>query len=151
MPPEAAEIITGVPAAQIVEATRTLWSSRPVAFYTWSGLEQHSNVTQTVRAIGVLYALTGCLDAPGGNVLFLTVDLCTLCLRINDPSITMFVASALFGDGAAAIVLRNTAANGGRANGAGAEPADLTSREPRRGRRRFDRIRRGWPLCARVI
>jgi anaerobic selenocysteine-containing dehydrogenase len=69
MPPEAAEIVTGVPAAQIVEATRTLWSSRPVAFYTWSGLEQHSNVTQTVRAIGVLYVLTGCLDAPGGNVL----------------------------------------------------------------------------------
>jgi anaerobic selenocysteine-containing dehydrogenase len=32
MPPEAAEIVTGVPAAQIVEATRTLWSSRPVAF-----------------------------------------------------------------------------------------------------------------------
>ena len=73
MPPEAAEIITGVPAAQIVEAARTLWSSRPVAFYTWSGLEQHSNVTQTVRAIGVLYALTGCLDAPGGNVLFASV------------------------------------------------------------------------------
>jgi anaerobic selenocysteine-containing dehydrogenase len=73
MPPEAAEIVTGVPAAQIVEATRTLWSSRAVAFYTWSGLEQHSNVTQTVRAIGVLYALTGCLDAPGGNVLFASV------------------------------------------------------------------------------
>ena len=73
MPPEAAEIVTGVPAAQIVEATRTLWSSRPVAFYAWSGLEQHSNVTQTVRAIGVLYALTGCLDAPGGNVLFASV------------------------------------------------------------------------------
>lgn len=45
---------------------------------------------------------------PGGNVLFLTVDLCTLCLRINDPSITMFVATALFGDGAAAVILRNT-------------------------------------------
>jgi alkylresorcinol/alkylpyrone synthase len=53
---------------------------------------------------------------PGGNVLFLTVDLCTLCLRINDPSITMFVASALFGDGAAAIVLRNT--GGGDGGGA---------------------------------
>ncbi|MEJ0013617.1 MAG: type III polyketide synthase [Bauldia sp.] len=50
---------------------------------------------------------------PGGNVLFLTVDLCTLCLRINDPSITMFVATALFGDGAAAIVLRNTGGTDG--------------------------------------
>jgi alkylresorcinol/alkylpyrone synthase len=44
---------------------------------------------------------------PGSNVLFLTVDLCSLCLRINDPSITMFVAAALFGDGAAGIVLRS--------------------------------------------
>ena len=50
---------------------------------------------------------------PGGNVLFLTVDLCTLCLRINDQSITMFVATALFGDGAAAVVLRNTSGGGG--------------------------------------
>jgi len=42
------------------------------------------------------------------HVLFLTVDLCSLCLRFNDLSPTMFVASALFGDGAAAVVLRNT-------------------------------------------
>ena len=47
--------------------------SRPVAFYTWSGLEQHSGTTQTIRAINVLYALLGCLDAPGGNVLFTPV------------------------------------------------------------------------------
>jgi alkylresorcinol/alkylpyrone synthase len=43
---------------------------------------------------------------PGSNVLFLTIDLCSLCLRINDPSLTMFVAAALFGDGAAGVVLR---------------------------------------------
>jgi len=42
----------------------------------------------------------------GANVLFLTVDLCSLCARPNDPSIAMFVSAALFGDGAAAIVLR---------------------------------------------
>lgn len=44
---------------------------------------------------------------PGSNVLFLTVDLCSLCLRINDPRLTMFVAAALFGDGAAGVVLRS--------------------------------------------
>src|SRR5207245_4445374 len=70
MEPAVAEAITGVPAADIERTARTLWESRPVAFYTWSGLEQHSNATQTVRAIGQLYALTGSLDAPGGNVLF---------------------------------------------------------------------------------
>lgn len=51
---------------------------------------------------------------PGGNVLFLTIDLCTLCLRINDPNMAMFVSAALFGDGAAAVVLHNT---GGGAKG----------------------------------
>jgi anaerobic selenocysteine-containing dehydrogenase len=69
-PPEVAEEITGVPAADVVAAARTLWEARPVAFYTWSGLEQHSGATQTIRAIDVLYALTGSLDVPGGNVLF---------------------------------------------------------------------------------
>ena len=70
LPPERAEQVTGVPAADIVAAARTIWESRPLAFYTWSGLEQHSSATQTIRAIDVLYALTGCLDVPGGNVLF---------------------------------------------------------------------------------
>jgi alkylresorcinol/alkylpyrone synthase len=44
--------------------------------------------------------------APGANVLFLTVDLCSLCARPNDPSVAMFVCAALFGDGAAGVVLR---------------------------------------------
>src|SRR5206468_1355658 len=63
--PEAAAAVTGVDADRIVAAARTLWESRPVAYYAWSGLEQHSNTTQTARAINVLYALTGCLDTPG--------------------------------------------------------------------------------------
>lgn len=44
----------------------------------------------------------------GAYVLFLTVDLCSLCLRVNDPSPAMFVSSALFGDGAAGMLLHNT-------------------------------------------
>lgn len=73
MTPEAAEAVTGVPADAVIATARTLWESRPLAFYTWSGLEQHANTTQMVRAVNVLYALTGCLDAPGGNVLFTPV------------------------------------------------------------------------------
>jgi anaerobic selenocysteine-containing dehydrogenase len=72
-PPNVAEEITSVPAADIERAAQTLWENRPVAFYTWSGLEQHSGTTQIIRAINVLYALTGCIDAPGGNVLFTPV------------------------------------------------------------------------------
>jgi anaerobic selenocysteine-containing dehydrogenase len=67
-PPARVEAITGVPAAQIVETARLLWERRPVAYFHWTGLEQHTNASQTVRALSLLYALTGCWDAPGGNV-----------------------------------------------------------------------------------
>ena len=50
-----------------------IWDSRPVSYYAWSGHEQQTNTTQTARAISILYALTGCFDAAGGNVLFPTV------------------------------------------------------------------------------
>ncbi len=69
-PPERVASICGVEAAQVVAAARMLWESRPVAYYAWSGVEQHTNATQISRAIGQLYALTGSLDIPGGNVLF---------------------------------------------------------------------------------
>lgn len=51
----------------------------------------------------------------GANVLFLTVDLCSLCMRVNDPSPAMFVSGALFGDGAAGVLMRNT--SGGASGG----------------------------------
>jgi len=50
---------------------------------------------------------------PGSNVLFLTVDLCTLSARIDDQRAVAFVSGALFGDGAAGVVLRNRG-NGSR-------------------------------------
>jgi anaerobic selenocysteine-containing dehydrogenase len=71
--PSVAEPVTGIPAAEIERTAQTLWEARPLAFYAWSGLEQHSNTTQTIRAINQLYALLGGLDAPGGNVLFPSV------------------------------------------------------------------------------
>jgi anaerobic selenocysteine-containing dehydrogenase len=73
MTPDVAEAVTGVPAGDIEDAARTLWESRPVAFYAWSGLEQHGNTTQAVRAINQLYALTGSFDVRGGNVAFPSV------------------------------------------------------------------------------
>ncbi len=45
---------------------------------------------------------------PGSTVLFLTVDLCSLCIRPNDPAAAMFVSAALFADGAAGVVLRTS-------------------------------------------
>jgi alkylresorcinol/alkylpyrone synthase len=45
---------------------------------------------------------------PDARVLFLTVDLCSLCTRVGDHSPAQFVSGALFGDGAAAVLLQNT-------------------------------------------
>ena len=70
MPPERAETITGVPSADIRAAAVLLWTSRPVSLYAWTGVGQHTNATQTARAISLLYALLGSFDAPGGNVRF---------------------------------------------------------------------------------
>ncbi|NOT57544.1 MAG: molybdopterin-dependent oxidoreductase [Deltaproteobacteria bacterium] len=67
--PEVVEETCWIPRAQLEEAARLLWHSRPVSYYAWSGHEQHANVTETARAMSLLYALTGCFDAPGGNVL----------------------------------------------------------------------------------
>ena len=51
------------------KAASLIWHSRPLSYYAWSGHEQHANVTQTARAMSLLYALTGSFDQPGGNVL----------------------------------------------------------------------------------
>jgi anaerobic selenocysteine-containing dehydrogenase len=69
-PPEAVERICWIPRARIEEAARLIWQARPASYYAWSGHEQHANVTQTARAMSLLYALTGCFDRRGGNVLF---------------------------------------------------------------------------------
>jgi len=68
MSPEAASELTGVEVQVIRETARLLWQHRPVAHYTWTGLEQHSNATQTDRAIAILHALTGGIDIAGGNL-----------------------------------------------------------------------------------
>src|SRR5262249_21874459 len=67
--PDTAERITWVPADLIRETALVLAAKRPVSHYYFNGLVQHTNATQTCRALAVLYALLGDLDAPGGNVM----------------------------------------------------------------------------------
>ena len=64
----ALEAMTGVPAEDVRAAAEMLTHSGPVAYYAWSGVGQHTNATQTDRAISCLYALTGSLGRRGGNV-----------------------------------------------------------------------------------
>lgn len=66
--PERSEGITWVPAEKVWQAALLLAHNRPVSMYMWNGVGQHTNATQTSRAITTLYALLGNFDQPGGNV-----------------------------------------------------------------------------------
>jgi anaerobic selenocysteine-containing dehydrogenase len=85
--PQSVEVITGVPAEQIEATAKLLWESRPVCYYAWSGVGQHTNATQTDRAISILYALTGSYGSPGGNFQLAKVP-------TNDVSGSEFVTEA---------------------------------------------------------
>ena len=61
---------TSIPAEKIEAAANALISAERVAYYAWTGVGQHSNATQTDRAIAMLMALKGCYDTPGGNVAY---------------------------------------------------------------------------------
>ncbi len=68
--PSTAQAITGVDPIAVESTAQLLWEQRPMAYYAWSGVEQHTNATQMARAIAQLSVLTGSFDVPGGNVLF---------------------------------------------------------------------------------
>jgi len=57
-------------------------------------------------ATGLALAARLAASQPGAVVLFVCVELCTLAFRMDEPSKADIVATALFGDGAAACVLR---------------------------------------------
>lgn len=69
-PVERVARVCGIPAEQLQATARLLHDSGPVSYYAWAGVGQNTNATQTARAIGLLHALTGSFDAPGGNVFF---------------------------------------------------------------------------------
>jgi anaerobic selenocysteine-containing dehydrogenase len=68
--PEWSEAITWVPAADVRRAVRLFATAQPSCYFTWVGLEEHTNATQTSRAVSLFYALTGQFDRRGSNILF---------------------------------------------------------------------------------
>jgi anaerobic selenocysteine-containing dehydrogenase len=68
--PERSEQVTWVPAADVRRAVRMFAAEQPSCYFTWVGLEEHTNATQTNRAVTLFYALTGQFDRRGSNVLF---------------------------------------------------------------------------------
>ena len=68
--PENSAAITWVPGGKVRQAARLLAANRPVSMFMHNGVGQHTNATQTSRAIATLYAMLGDFDRPGGNVVF---------------------------------------------------------------------------------
>ena len=66
--PEHVTAITGLSVAMQDQFYRLFEDAPRLAYHSWTGVGQHTNATQTERAISVLYALTGAVDRIGGNL-----------------------------------------------------------------------------------
>ncbi len=82
-PVDRTAVLTGIPAEAIHALATAIGTSRAVSYYGWTGIGQGRNATQTDRAIATLYALTGCFDRAGGNV----VGSRHAAGRISDPAL----------------------------------------------------------------
>jgi anaerobic selenocysteine-containing dehydrogenase/ferredoxin-NADP reductase len=60
--------ITWADSAQIQEFNELFAGKPRLSYHAWTGLGQHTNATQTERAVATLYALTGACDREGGNL-----------------------------------------------------------------------------------
>ena len=72
-----------MPADDVRRAARLFATERPSCYFSWAGLEMHSNAMQLNRAVCCLYALTGQYDERGSNVLAAT----TPSRMIEDPQL----------------------------------------------------------------
>jgi anaerobic selenocysteine-containing dehydrogenase len=67
--PERVEAITWVPAEEIRRLARAIARARGASLVSYTGLEYTNSGTQNIRAVLILWALTGHLDVPGGKVI----------------------------------------------------------------------------------
>jgi anaerobic selenocysteine-containing dehydrogenase len=67
--PERVEQITYVPAAEVRQLARAVTQAKGAALVNYTGLEYTNSGTQNIRAVLILWALTGNLDVPGGKVI----------------------------------------------------------------------------------
>jgi anaerobic selenocysteine-containing dehydrogenase len=68
-PPDKVAEITWVPAEKIVQAARMYANSHPAAIRFGQPLDSNAEATSVIHAINCLWAITGNLDIPGGNVI----------------------------------------------------------------------------------
>jgi anaerobic selenocysteine-containing dehydrogenase len=62
--------LTDIDESAIATAAQVIGEARPLCYYSFNGIEQHTDAMQTNRAIGILYALTGDFDRKGGMVIY---------------------------------------------------------------------------------
>jgi anaerobic selenocysteine-containing dehydrogenase len=68
-PLDTVEEVTGVPAGDIAQAARFYARSKPASIHWGVPIDMTPAVTPLCQAIAALWALTGNLDVPGGNVI----------------------------------------------------------------------------------
>lgn len=90
--PEWAEPITRIPSEQIRAAARTYAMTKPAALHWGNGVDTSVNGFQTGRALLILMGLTGNIDIPGGNVVWVPPR----GIRPKSPLIDMSVAGVQF-------------------------------------------------------
>lgn len=66
--PEEVEKITGVPAKDLIAAARTYGRAKPASIHWGVPIDMTPAITPLCQAIASLWAITGNLDRPGGNV-----------------------------------------------------------------------------------
>lgn len=66
--PKIVEKMTTMPEEKVKKAAETYAATKPACIHMGCGLEHSLNAVQTCRALAMLPALTGNLDAPGGNI-----------------------------------------------------------------------------------
>jgi anaerobic selenocysteine-containing dehydrogenase len=65
--PEKVEQITWVPKETVVALAREIATTKHVSLRTYTGLEYSNSGVQNIRAVFLIWALTGQLDVPGGQ------------------------------------------------------------------------------------
>jgi anaerobic selenocysteine-containing dehydrogenase len=83
--PEWAEPITGLPAEEIREAARTYATTAPAAMLWGNAVDMSACNYQTARSMLILRAITGNIDRPGGDVLWVPPE------RVRQRSLFMNV------------------------------------------------------------
>jgi anaerobic selenocysteine-containing dehydrogenase len=68
--PQQVADVCGIAPEDFDAAAELIASHGPLSWFTWTGTAQHDNASQTGRALRAWYALSGMLDAQGGNVWF---------------------------------------------------------------------------------